>query len=81
MKHLENQINYGDTGDSYPGSTNKRSLGQITTPSTVMCNNTYPSTNFYITNISDSNNIMTFYAYSYNEETCSLPLCTFSIMS
>lgn len=79
MKHLENQINYGDSGDSYPGSTNKRSLGQITTPSTIMCDNTYPSNSFYITNISDSNDTMTFYAYTYLEETCSPPSCEFSI--
>ncbi len=80
MKHLENQINYGDNGDPYPGLTNKRSLGQITTPSTIMCNNTYPSNNFYITSISDSNNTMTFYAYIYNEEICSPPLCDFSMI-
>jgi len=58
MKHLENSINYGDPGDSYPGSTINRAIGLATTPSNVLCSGTYPS--FSIRTITDSASTMSF---------------------
>jgi immune inhibitor A len=58
MKHLEKSVNYGDPGDSYPGTTINRAVGKVTVPSTVMCDGSYPS--FLIRNITDSASLMSF---------------------
>jgi immune inhibitor A len=60
FKDLENKINNGDTGDSYPGSTNKRSFGAATNPNSQLCDATIRDMS--ITNISNSGNSMTFNA-------------------
>ena len=60
LKHLENLINSGDAGDSYPGTTVNRSIGMTTSPSTVMCDGSFP--NFNIRNIADSADVMSFVA-------------------
>ncbi len=77
QKHLENQINYGDSGDSYPGSTNKYSFSRITTPSSILCDSTYPTNDIIITNISNSSNMMTFNATI--NPTCIQPTCMFTL--
>jgi immune inhibitor A len=60
LKDLENKYNYGDTGDPFPGSSNKRSFGTTTTPSSLLCDST--TRNMSITSISNSGNSMTFTA-------------------
>ncbi len=60
LKDLENKINNGDAGDPFPGSTNKRSFGSTTTPSSLLCNSTIRDMS--ITSISNSGSIMTFNA-------------------
>ncbi len=60
LKDLENKINNGDAGDSFPGSTNKRSFGSTTTPNSILCDNTIRDMS--ITSISNSGNTMTFNA-------------------
>lgn len=57
LKDLENNRNYGDTGDSYPGSTNNRSFGKSTNPNTTLYDGTVQ--NIEITNISDPSSAMT----------------------
>jgi immune inhibitor A len=61
MKDLENQMNSGDGGDSYPGFTNNRSFGPYTIPKSSLCNNT--TKDISINNISDPANIMSFNSY------------------
>ena len=58
LRHLENSVNYGDSGDSYPGTTINRAIGITTTPSNVLCSGTYPS--FSIRTITDSASTMSF---------------------
>jgi len=58
LRHLENSVNSGDPGDSYPGTTVNRAVSMTTTPSTVLCAGTYPS--FSIRNITDSAITMSF---------------------
>lgn len=58
MKHLENSVNYGDPGDSYPGTTINRAVGITTVPSNALCNGSYPV--FSIRNITDSASPMSF---------------------
>lgn len=58
LKDLENKYNSGDSGDTYPGSTNKRAFGRYTTPNSKLCNDTYK--NILIYDISNSGNTMTF---------------------
>lgn len=60
MKHLENSVNYGDPGDSYPGTTINRAIGFSTLPSNILCNSSYPS--FKIWSITDSAITMSFIA-------------------
>ena len=60
LKDLENKVNNGDTGDTFPGSTNKRSFGNTTTPSSLLCDLT--TREMSITSISNSGNSMTFTA-------------------
>jgi immune inhibitor A len=60
-KDLENKINNGDVGDSYPGSANKRSFGNSTTPNSLLCDGITTRT-MSITSISNSGNSMTFNA-------------------
>jgi immune inhibitor A len=60
LKDLENKYNYGDAGDPFPGSSNKRSFGNTTTPSSLLCNST--TRDMSITSISNSGNSMTFTA-------------------
>ena len=60
-RDLENKYNYGDFGDPYPGSTNKRSFGASTTPNSLLCDG-ITTRDMSITNISDSGNSMTFTA-------------------
>lgn len=57
-RDLENSVNYGDSGDPFPGSSIKRALGISTTPNTVLCNGALPD--LEIRNISDSANVMYF---------------------
>ena len=56
--HLENNINSGDSGDPFPGSTNNRQLGPNTNPSTDSYYN--GDTSIVIDNISDSADSMSF---------------------
>ncbi len=58
LKDLENSVNYGDPGDSYPGATINRAIGMKTAPSNVVCDGSYPS--FSIRNITDSASLMSF---------------------
>ena len=60
LKDLENKYNYGDTGDPFPGSSNKRSFGTTTTPNSILCDSTIRDMS--ITSISNSGNSMTFNA-------------------
>lgn len=60
LKDLENKVNNGDAGDPFPGSTNKRAFGSITTPSSLLCDST--TRDMSITNISNSGNSITFTA-------------------
>jgi len=60
LKDLENKYNYGDAGDTYPGSSNKRSFSASTAPNSVLCNDT--TRDMSITSISNSGNSMTFTA-------------------
>lgn len=55
---LENNINNGDAGDSYPGSTNNRYFGLYSTPNAKLCNGIVKNLN--IGDISNSGEIMTF---------------------
>ncbi len=57
-RDLENSMNYGDTGDPFPGSTIKRTFGISTTPNTALCSGTLP--NLEINNITDSADVMYF---------------------
>lgn len=77
QKHLENKINLGDQGDSFPGSYNIRSFNSTTNPNTQLCDGTY--SNLSIINISDSSNTMTFDAIiSCNQN--NQPICTLVIL-
>jgi hypothetical protein len=58
LKDLENKINSGDGGDSYPGWTNNRSFGTTTVPKSSLCNGT--TKNMLINNISNSSDTMSF---------------------
>lgn len=58
LKDLENKVNNGDTGDSYPGSTNNRIFGVYTTPNSLLCNGS--TRDMSIIDISNSGNTMTF---------------------
>lgn len=60
LKDLENKVNNGDAGDSFPGSTNKRSFGSTTSPNSILCNSSVRD--MTITSISNSSNSMTFNA-------------------
>ncbi len=60
LKDLENKVNNGDAGDPFPGSTNKRSFGNTTSPSSLLCDST--TREMTITSISNSGNSMTFNA-------------------
>lgn len=58
LKDLENKINNGDGGDSFPGLTNNRSFGVSAIPNSLLCNG---NTQYIsITNISDSVDTMSF---------------------
>lgn len=70
MKHLENSINYGDSGDSFPGTNVKRDFGLMTTPNTVLCNGTFPP--LRIRNITDSADVMYFDVIVCPEINCNL---------
>lgn len=59
-KDLEGKADYGDTGDPFPGTSNKRSFGNTTTPSSLLCDST--TRDMSITSISNSGNSMTFTA-------------------
>lgn len=61
LKDLENQINSGDGGDSYPGWTNNHSFGSSAIPNSSLCNST--TKDMLINNISDPANIMSFNSY------------------
>jgi immune inhibitor A len=54
---IEQNLNYGDGGDSYPGSTNKRTFNSTTTPNSLA----YSGAVSFVTvsNISDSDSLMT----------------------
>ena len=54
---LEQNINSGDAGDPYPGSTNNHAFNNISTPDSK--NYDFANTYVGITNISNSGNIMT----------------------
>lgn len=72
-KHdLEDNFNYGDTGDSYPGSTNNRNFTKFTNPNTRLCDGSLAEIS--ITNISDSSPQMTLQA-----TLCPEILCSFTI--
>ncbi|MFH0904520.1 MAG: M6 family metalloprotease domain-containing protein [Methanobacteriota archaeon] len=75
LHDLENFNNVGDSGDSYPGSTNNHSFGRITNPSSLLCDGSYPDNDLYIINISNSGNVMTFEAIM----TCSPLSCSLII--
>lgn len=60
LRDLENKANNGDSGDPFPGSTNKRSFGSITTPSSLLCDNS--TRDMSLTSISNSGNSMIFNA-------------------
>lgn len=70
LKDLENSVNYGDSGDSFPGTAIKRAVGRVTIPNTVLCDGSFPS--FEITNITDSSSIMSFVAALCPEIQCNL---------
>jgi immune inhibitor A len=73
MKHLENSINYGDPGDSYPGFTYNHAIGMSTIPNTVLCDGSFPL--FNIGNITDSALTMSFIA-----ELCPQPVVTVQVV-
>lgn len=58
LKDLENKANEGDSGDSYPGTLNKRSFGINTDPGSILCDSTKQK--LLIRDISDSDCFMTF---------------------
>lgn len=58
LRDLENKVNNGDLGDSFPGSTGKRSFGKNTNPGSVLCDNTLKD--IILSEISDSSGIMSF---------------------
>lgn len=60
-RDLENQINSGDGGDSYPGWANNRSFGASTVPSSSVCSGT--TKDMLISNISNPANTMSFNSY------------------
>jgi len=71
--HLENMLNYGDSGDFYPGTTLNRTLNQTSIPNTILCNGTTRDLNIY--NISNSASTMTFSV----SVTCITPTCTLQL--
>lgn len=58
LKDLENKYNNGDSGDPFPGSTDKRVFGRYTSPNSSLCNGT--ARQMSITDISNSGPVMTF---------------------
>jgi len=66
LRDMENAINYGDEGDTFPGSTNKRVFNLSTIPSTVLCDGSRAA--FSIRNITDPASLMFFV-----NETCIAP--------
>ena len=58
LKDLEDKANFGDSGDSYPGTTNNRSFGINTDPGSALCNSARQK--LLITDISNSDTFMTF---------------------
>lgn len=70
QRDLENSMNYGDSGDPFPGSAVKRSLGASTVPNTVLCNGALPI--LEISNITDSTNVMYFEVVVCPEINCNL---------
>jgi hypothetical protein len=58
LKDLENKANYGDLGDPFPGTSNKRFFGEYTDPGSLLCDGTRKD--IWISNISDSSRVMTF---------------------
>lgn len=76
-KDLENNTNKGDDGDPYPGSTNNRSWGNNTHPSSIIC-----PTNDYldilIDSISDSSLEMTLKC-TLGTTGCNIPILAFGL--
>lgn len=72
---IENNINSGDFGDTYPGSTYNRFLNEFTTPSTILCDGAYSVLD--ISNISNSSNTMT---YNATNNICRIPSCILNLM-
>ena len=54
--HLDNEINRGDTGDPFPGSSDNRNFNTLTNPSSVR-NNGF-QTNIQVNNISSPDSVM-----------------------
>ena len=54
--HLDNEVNRGDTGDPFPGSSDNRNFNTLTNPSSVR--NDGFQTNIKVNNISSSDSIM-----------------------
>ncbi len=50
LRELERNVNNGNNGDLFPGTSNKKNLTPFTTPSTNL-HKSYAATNIYITNI------------------------------
>lgn len=73
LKHMEDNINSGDPGDTFPGSTINRTFNQITNPNTILCNGTTRNLNIF--NISNSGSTMTFEV----EIPCNIPTCNMSV--
>ena len=58
--HLENNSNYGDFGDAYPGMLNNRTFNSTSNPNTSSYYfSTSANTNLSVNNISNSASIMT----------------------
>jgi len=72
---LENSVNYGDDGDPYPGSTDKRAFNIETIPNTVLCDGTFSEVSIY--NITDSGPLMYFVADS---PECIVPSCRIDVV-
>jgi len=77
FKDLENKINLGDAGDSYPGTKNVRAWSKNTSPDNSICNGTKITKG--IDQIPNSSNSMTFRS-NMSVVTCTTPLCTFNIL-
>lgn len=71
QKHLELQMNAGDSGDPYPGSYSNRKFSRYTIPSPMLCSGTV-ETNINITDITDSSTTMSFQSQICQELYCEL---------